>query len=141
MLYLYPRTCTVCEDFLDLEYDPLNNIYNSTHSALISGLAPKSLFCFCAALVQPYNQIATRIVLNRVISAEKAPKAETNLAYVAKCVAHVVKSERSVTAGIFAQYGKHLKVNTLTLTCRSLLTPPTFCRREQKPNHHSFSFC
>jgi len=33
-------------------------------------------------------------------------------ANVAKCVAPAMKSEHGVAAGIIAEYGKHLKVNT-----------------------------
>ena len=79
--------------FPEVEYDPLNNIYNATHPALISGLALESLFRFCAALVQADNQIATRIVPNLIISAEKAQKAEMSPANVAKCVTQLVKSD------------------------------------------------
>jgi len=75
-------------------------------------LAPESLLHFYAPLVQAVNQIATHIVPNIVVSAEKAPKAETSPANVAKYVALIVKSEHGVAAGMIVEYGKHLKVNT-----------------------------
>ena len=128
--------------FPEVEHDLLNDIYNVTHSPLISGLALESLFRFYAALVQADNQIATHIVPNLVISAEKAPKAETSPANVAKCVAQVVKTERGVAAGTIAEYGKHLKVNTSESHLLEHTDASHFCRREQKPNHHSsFSVC
>ena len=79
---------------------------------MASGLALETLLHFYAPLVQAVNQTATHIVPNIVVSAEKAPKAETSPANVAKCIALIVKSERGVAAGIIAEYGKHLKVNT-----------------------------
>ena len=107
-----PLELALSVTFPSFEHDLLDDIYNATHSPLISGLALESLFRFCAALVQADNQITTRIVSNLVISSEKAQKAETSPANVAKCVALIVKSERGVAAGIIAEYAKHLKVNT-----------------------------
>jgi len=71
---------------------------------LISGLVLESLFRFCAAVFQAHNQIATHIVPNLVISAEKAPKAATIHVNVANC-AQVVKNERGVAAGTMQNMG------------------------------------
>jgi cullin-associated NEDD8-dissociated protein 1 len=95
--------------FLEVEHDLLKDIYSVTHSPLISGVALESLFKFYASLVQADNQIATHVVPNLVISAEKAPKAESNPSNVAKCVAQVVRSQPDVAAGTIAEYSKHLK--------------------------------
>jgi cullin-associated NEDD8-dissociated protein 1 len=95
--------------FLEVEHDLLNDVYNVTHSPLISGAALESLFRFYSSLVQADNQIATHVVPNLVISSEKAPKAESNPSNVAKCVAQVVESEPDVAAGTIAEYSKYLK--------------------------------
>jgi len=95
--------------FPEVEHDLLNDIYNVTHSPLISGFALESLFRFYSSLVQADNQIATHVVPNLVISAEKAPRAESSPANVAKCVAKVVKSQLAVAAGTIAEYAKHLR--------------------------------
>ncbi|KAF8972524.1 armadillo-type protein [Flammula alnicola] len=95
--------------FPEVEHDLLNEIYNVTHSPLVSGVALESLFRFFAALVQADNQIATHVVPNLVISAEKAPKAESSPSNVAKCIAQVVKNQLGVAAGTIAEYSKYLK--------------------------------
>jgi cullin-associated NEDD8-dissociated protein 1 len=95
--------------FPEVERDLLNDIYNITHSHLISGVALESLFRFYSSLVQADNQIATHVVPNLVISADKAPKAESNPANVAKCIAQVVRSQPDVAAGTIAEYLKYLK--------------------------------
>lgn len=95
--------------FPEVEHDLLNDVYNVTHSPLISGFALESLFRFFSSLVQADNQIATHVVPNLVISAENAPRAETNPANVAKCVAQVVKSQLAVAAGTIVEYAKYLK--------------------------------
>ena len=96
-----------------MEHDLLNEIYTVAHSPLVSGVALESLFRFFAALVQADNQIATHVVPNLVISAEKAPKAESSPSNVAKCIAQVVKAQHSVAAGTIAEYSKYLKVRSL----------------------------
>ena len=87
----------------------MNEIYNVSHSPLISGVALESLFRFYSSLVQADNQIATHVVPNLVISAQKAPKAESNPSNVAKCVSQVVRSQPDVAAGTIAEYSKHLR--------------------------------
>ena len=93
-----------------MEHDLLNEIYAVAHSPLVSGVALESLFRFFVALVLADNQIATHVVPNLVISAEKAPKAESSPSNVAKCIAQVVKAQHSVAAGTIAEYSKYLKV-------------------------------
>jgi len=96
--------------FPQVERGLLDDIYNIAHSPLVAGVALDSLFRFFSALVQADNQIATHVVPNLVISAEKAPKAESSSSNVAKCIGHVVGSQLSVAAGTIAEYAKHLKV-------------------------------
>ena len=96
--------------FPEVEHDLLNDIYNVSHSPLISGVALESLFRFFAALVQADNQIATHVVPNLVLSAEKAPKSEVSPSNVAKCIAQVVRSQQGVAAGTIAEYSKYIKV-------------------------------
>lgn len=96
--------------FPEVEHDVLNEIYAVAHSPLVSGVALESLFRFFAALVQADNQIATHVVPNLVISAEKAPKPESSPSNVAKCIAQVVKAQHNVAAGTIAEYSKYLKV-------------------------------
>lgn len=98
--------------FPEVERDLLGDIYNITHSPLVAGVALDALFHFYAALVQADNQIATHVVPNLVISADKAPKSESSAANVAKCIAQVVKSQHSVAAGTIAEYAKNLKPNS-----------------------------
>ncbi|KAF8168473.1 armadillo-type protein [Crassisporium funariophilum] len=95
--------------FPEVEHGLLNDIYTVTHSPLVAGVALDSLFRFFAALVQADNQIATHVVPNLVISAEKAPKAECSPSNVAKCIGQVVKYAQAVAAGTIAEYSKHLK--------------------------------
>jgi cullin-associated NEDD8-dissociated protein 1 len=101
--------------FPEVEHDLLNDIYTVTHSPLVSGVALESLFRFFSALVQADNQIATHVVPNLVISAEKAPKAETSPSNVAKCIGQIVQSQLAVAAGTIAEYSKYLKVRFLFL--------------------------
>jgi cullin-associated NEDD8-dissociated protein 1 len=96
--------------FPQVERGLLNDIYIVAHSPLVAGVALDSLFRFFSALVQADNQIATHVVPNLVISAEKAPKAESSSPNVAKCIGHVVRSQLSVAAGTIAEYAKHIKV-------------------------------
>ncbi|PPQ69227.1 hypothetical protein CVT25_006944 [Psilocybe cyanescens] len=98
--------------FPEVEHDLLTDIYAVAHSPLVSGVALDSLFRFFAALVQADHQIATHIVPNLVISAEKAPKAESSPSNVAKCIAQVVKNSLGVAAGTIAEYSKYLKPST-----------------------------
>lgn len=98
------------QTFPEIEHDILTEIYTVAHSPLVSGAALDSLFRFFAALVQADNQIATHVVPNLVISAEKVPKAENSPSNVAKCVAQVVKNSLGVAAGAIAEYSKYLKV-------------------------------
>ncbi|KAF9482351.1 TIP120-domain-containing protein [Pholiota conissans] len=95
--------------FPEVEHDLLNDIYTVTHSPQVSGVALESLFRFFASLVQADNQIATHVVPNLVISAEKAPKAEVSPSNVAKSIGAVVKSQLGVAAGTIAEYSKYLK--------------------------------
>ncbi|KAF9527112.1 armadillo-type protein [Crepidotus variabilis] len=95
--------------FPEVESDLLADIYNVTHSPLVAGVALDALYRFYTSLVQADNQIATHIVPNLVISAEKAPKSETSASNVAKCIAQVVRSQLGVAAGTIAEYAKNLK--------------------------------
>ncbi len=95
--------------FPEVEHDLLNDIYSVTYSPLISGVALESLFRFYSSLVQADNQIATHVVPNLVIAADKAPRTESSPSNVAKCVAQVVRSQLAVAAGTIAEYTKHLK--------------------------------
>jgi cullin-associated NEDD8-dissociated protein 1 len=95
--------------FPEVEHDLLNDIYNVTHSPLISGAALESLFRFYSSLVRADNQIATHVIPNLVISSDKAPKAESNPSNVAKCIAQVIRSQPDVAAGTIAEYVKYLK--------------------------------
>ncbi|KAF8174733.1 armadillo-type protein [Pholiota molesta] len=69
--------------FPEVEHDLLNDIYTVTHSPLVSGVASNRDSC----------------VPNLVISAEKAPKAETSPSNVAKCIGQIVQSQLAVAAG------------------------------------------
>ncbi|PPQ98061.1 hypothetical protein CVT26_003287 [Gymnopilus dilepis] len=104
LLELSPKTT-----FPEVEADLLNDIYNVAHSPLVSGVALDSLFRFFAALVQADDQIATHVIMNVVMSSEKANKSDNSPANVAKCVAQVVRSSMAVAAGTIAEYSKHLK--------------------------------
>ncbi|KAF9007899.1 armadillo-type protein [Cyathus striatus] len=95
--------------FPEVERDLLGEIYNIAHSPLVAGSALEALFRFFSALVQADNQIATHVVPNLVISAEKAPKAESSPSNVAKCIAQVVQSQQAVAAGTIAEYSKNIK--------------------------------
>jgi len=95
--------------FPEVEHSLLNDIYNVTHSPLVSGVALESLFRFYGSLVQADNQIATHVVPNLVISAEKVAKADSSSSNVAKCIAQVIKSQQGVAAGTIAEYSKNIK--------------------------------
>ncbi|KAJ3507237.1 hypothetical protein NLJ89_g6418 [Agrocybe chaxingu] len=98
--------------FPEVEHDLLNDIYIVTHSPLVAGVALESLFRFYSALILADNQIATHVVPNLVIAAEKAPKADASAANVAKSIAVVVKNQLGVAAGTIAEYSKYLKKGT-----------------------------
>jgi cullin-associated NEDD8-dissociated protein 1 len=66
---------------------------------------------FFSSLVQADSQIATHVVPNLAISAEKANKSDANLANVAKCIGQVVQSDQGVAAGTIAVYSKYIKVS------------------------------
>ncbi|KAF8878431.1 armadillo-type protein [Infundibulicybe gibba] len=104
LLELSPSTT-----FPEIERDLLPDIYRIAHSPLVTGAALDALLSFFSALVQADNQIATHIVPNLVVTVEKAPKADSSPANVAKCVAQVVKSQQGVAAGTIAEYAKNLK--------------------------------
>ncbi|KAF8060828.1 armadillo-type protein [Lyophyllum atratum] len=95
--------------FPEVEKHLLADIYQISHSPLLSPVALESLLAFFSALVQADDQISTHIIPNLVISVERAPKAEASPANVAKCIAQVVKSQHNVAAGTVAEYSKHLK--------------------------------
>ena len=107
--------------FPEVEHSLLNDIYNVTHSPLVSGVALESLFRFYGSLVQADNQIATHVVPSLVISAEKVAKADSSSSNVAKCIAQVIKSQQGVAAGTIAEYSKNIKACVL-LHSRILLT-------------------
>ncbi|KAF8139703.1 armadillo-type protein [Boletus edulis] len=92
-----------------VEKELLADIYQIAHSPLVSGAALDSLLAFCSALVQADRQIATHVVPNLVIGANKSPKAEASLTNVAKCVGQVVRSAQGVAAGTIAEYSKVVK--------------------------------
>lgn len=100
--------------FLEIERDVLTDIYTIAHSPLVSGAALDAMIMFFGALVQADGQIATHVVPNLVLLAEKAFKAESAPGNVAKCVAQVVKSQQSIAAGTIAEFSKHIKV---CITC------------------------
>lgn len=94
-----------------MERDILTEVYTIAHSPLVSGTALDAMLVFFGALVQADNQIASHVVPNLVTSAEKASKAESSPANVAKCVAQVVKSQQGIAAGMIAEFSKHIKVS------------------------------
>ena len=108
LLELSPKTT-----FPEVEADLLNDIYNVAHSPLVSGVALDSLFRFFAALVQADDQIATHVIMNVVMSSEKANKSDNSPANVAKCVAIVVKAQMGVAAGTIVEYAKNFKVRLM----------------------------
>lgn len=93
-----------------IEKELLADIYQIAHSPLVSGAALDSLLAFFSALVQADRQIATHVVPNLVIIADKSPKTEANLINVAKCIGQVVRSSQGVAAGTIAEYSKIVKV-------------------------------
>lgn len=99
--------------FVEVERDVLTDIYAIAHSPLVSGAALDAMLVFFATLVQADGQIATHVVPNLVLSAEKAPKTESSPGNVAKCVAQVVKNQQSIAAGTIAEFSKHIKVLSL----------------------------
>ena len=66
--------------------------------------------CSAQSLVKADGQIFTHISPTLVQSSEKASNGDVSQANVAKCVAQVVKSAPAVTAGIIAEFSKHVKV-------------------------------
>ncbi|KAG5641254.1 hypothetical protein DXG03_005660, partial [Asterophora parasitica] len=104
LLNLSPKTT-----FPVVEKDLLLDIYDISHSPLLSGAALDNLLAFFSALVQADDQISTHVVPNLVIFVEKAPKAEASPSNVARCIAQVVQSQHNVAAGTIAEYSKHLK--------------------------------
>ena len=105
MLRLSPNTT-----FPEVERDALADICNVAHSPLLVGAGLESMLDFMAALVEADGQISTHIVPTLVQSSEKASNGDVSQANVAKCVAQVVKSAPAVTAGIIAEFSKHVKV-------------------------------
>ncbi|KAG2134947.1 armadillo-type protein [Suillus cothurnatus] len=61
--------------FPEVEREVLGDIYQIAHSPLLSGAALDSLLMFFSSLVQADSQIATHVVPNLAISAEKTNKA------------------------------------------------------------------
>jgi cullin-associated NEDD8-dissociated protein 1 len=98
--------------FVEIERDVLTDIYVIAHSPLVSGTALDAILVFFAALVEADGQIATHVVPNLVVSAERAPKAESSPGNVAKCVAQVIKSQQSIAAGTIVEFSRHVKVCT-----------------------------
>jgi cullin-associated NEDD8-dissociated protein 1 len=97
--------------FVEIERDILTDVYTIAHSPLVSGAALDAILVFFAALVEADGQIATHVVPNLVLAAEKAPKAESSPGNVAKCVAQVVKFQQSIAAGTIAEFSRHVKKN------------------------------
>jgi len=93
-----------------IEKTLLPELYQITHSPVVSAAALDSLLIFIDALVNADVQIATHLVPNIVLAAEKAPKADSSPATAAKCIAQVVKSHQGVAAGTIAEYSKNVKV-------------------------------
>jgi cullin-associated NEDD8-dissociated protein 1 len=60
--------------FPEVEREVLGDIYQIAHSPLLSGAALDSLLMFFSSLVQADSQIATHVVPNLAISAEKTNK-------------------------------------------------------------------
>ncbi|KAG6856601.1 hypothetical protein H0H87_002693 [Tephrocybe sp. NHM501043] len=104
LLKLTPRTT-----FPEVEKYLLADIYEISHSPLLSPTALESLLSFYAALVQADDQISTHVVPSLVISIEKAPATNASPANVARCIAQVVKSQLNVAAGVIAEYSKNIK--------------------------------
>lgn len=100
--------------FPEVERELLSDIYQIVHSPLVSGAALDSVLSFFSSLVQADNQIATHVVPNLALSAEKANMSDANLANVAKAIGQVVQSAQGVAAGTIAVYSKHIKVSQLT---------------------------
>lgn len=96
--------------FPEVEHEILQDVYVVAHSPLISGASLDSVLQFFATLVQADMQIATHVVPSLVISIDKAPKAETSQANIARCIGQVVKCQQTVAAGTIVEFGKHLKV-------------------------------
>jgi cullin-associated NEDD8-dissociated protein 1 len=97
--------------FPEVERDLLADIYNISHSVLVSGAALDSTLGFFSALVQADAEIATHVVLNLVVAVDKAHKSDVSPSNVAKCIAQVIKGAPAVAAGTIAEFSKHLKVS------------------------------
>ncbi|KAG6910631.1 hypothetical protein DXG01_009140 [Tephrocybe rancida] len=117
LLKLTPRTT-----FPEVEKHLLADIYEISHSPLLSPAALESLLSFYAALVQADNQISTHIVPNLVISIEKSAKVNASPANVARCIAQVVKSQPNVAAGVIAEYSKNIKKTSKATAPRVVLS-------------------
>lgn len=97
--------------FPEVEKHVLSDIYTVSRSPLVGGTALDSLLNFYSSLVRADRQIATHLVPNLVIAAEKAPsKGECSPGNAARCVAMVVKSDQGVAAGTIKEYSKYIKV-------------------------------
>lgn len=114
LLELSPRNT-----FAEVERDILPDVYTIAHSPLLSGAPFESLLSFFGALVEADMQIATHVVPNLVLAAERAPKTDVSFTNVAKCIGQVVKAQRAVAAGTIAEFGKHLKVCRIDVVVRS----------------------
>ncbi|KAG2142690.1 armadillo-type protein [Suillus cothurnatus] len=100
--------------FPEVEREVLGDIYQIAHSPLVSGAALDSL-------LMPDSQIATHVVPNLAISAEKANKSDANLANVAKCIGQVVQSDQGVAAGTIAVYSKYIKKSSKSKSTTSVV--------------------
>jgi hypothetical protein len=113
--------------FPEVERDILAQVYVVAHSPLLSGSALDATLAFFAALVEADGQIATHVVPSLVKSADRASSSDSSQANVAKCIAQVVKSAPAVTAGVTAEFSKHIKVRFIrfgfllyALSCSSM---------------------
>ncbi|EIN13285.1 ARM repeat-containing protein [Punctularia strigosozonata HHB-11173 SS5] len=95
--------------FPEVERDILKDVYGVAASPLVSGTALDSLLGFFGALVEADMEIATHVVPNLKITAEKAEDGEVSQANVAKCIAQVVKSQLAIAAGTIAEFSKNIK--------------------------------
>ncbi|KZV77591.1 TIP120-domain-containing protein [Peniophora sp. CONT] len=117
MLRISPATT-----FPEVERDALADICKVAHSPLLVGAGLESMLAFMAALVEADGQISTHIVPTLVISAEKASSGDVSQANVAKCVAQIVKSAPAVTAGITAEFSKHVKASAKATSSQVVLS-------------------
>jgi len=121
--------------FIEIERDILTDVYTIAHSPLVSGAALDAILVFFAALVEADGQIATHVVPNLVLAAEKAPKAESSPGNVAKCVAQVVKFQQSIAAGTIAEFSRHVKVCIFHIYMGPQCTYLVSCRKLRSLNH------